>query len=156
MNLNKMWSYGDAIIEDDPPLLPTNLFVGFIMGGHGCKHLFYTYYMSFYDNNANIMQAPPVVVPNDDEAGSLCRDTWVMVVAQLCIFGLMHLQIIACSIVYKNNAGRPTDAVYENPNATAPPPQGYSEPLLQGAEEVGIAYAVGAGGLPHTAVGYKA
>ncbi len=114
MNENKMWQMGGDVPENSAFIL--------IMDD-GCKKFWTLYFGSYYgDFTTGVVD----VLPSDQQASDLCYDTWVSFVAQSVIFVIMHIQIIACLVVYKNNKGRPTDMGFDPQPPTAP----NAEPLL--------------------------
>eukprot|EP00520_Triparma_pacifica_P001006 CAMPEP_0118651738 /NCGR_PEP_ID=MMETSP0785-20121206/10942_1 /TAXON_ID=91992 /ORGANISM="Bolidomonas pacifica, Strain CCMP 1866" /LENGTH=529 /DNA_ID=CAMNT_0006544203 /DNA_START=35 /DNA_END=1622 /DNA_ORIENTATION=- len=122
---NKIWTKGFGIVDTaawatelTTPVEQTGFF------GTGCRGFWNTYYLSFYNdasdpNLTNNVKDGNWVHPSPDQVDNLCWDTWISFVAQSVIFVLMHVQVVACSLVYKQNKGRPTD-VYDPQPPTAP------------------------------------
>ncbi|GMH46206.1 hypothetical protein TrRE_jg2685 [Triparma retinervis] len=131
---NKMWTTGSGMADlsdYNAPLTQSSFF------GTGCTGFWSTYYLSYYNDptdpslTANVV-AGSWVHPSPSQVSSLCRDTWVSFVAQAAIFVLMHVQVVACGMVYRQNRGRQTD-VYDPQPPTAPKDP-REERLLQDAD----------------------
>ena len=156
MKFNDMWNMGDAVAEDMS--FPQNPYLMFLIGDHpGCKHFIYTYFLTYYNDmtQATLMSHAPYIAPTDSQAAAWCKDTWVAVYAQVGMLVCMHLQVLACLVVYKSNQGRPTEEEpgdgnkykeYANSSNAANNNSNnnnnnnnYSEPLLN--QEKGVAFA---------------
>ena len=129
MNFNDIWTRGKYCNNE----------ISEELLGTGCRGFWVQYYLSYY-NDPTYLAANPFnllignfVKPTIEQADSMCNDTWLAFGSQGLIFVLMHVQIIACSLVYKSNKGRPTD-IYDPQPPTAPAIQ---EPLLAGTITVG-------------------
>jgi len=132
MLYNKIWNLGEPLVDVTDPSAFSKTFDQGLFGS-GCRGFWNTYFLSFYNDQTspdlvNEVKDDAWVHPNEEQVDALCWDTWISFIAQSTIFVFMHIQVIACSMVYKQNKGRPTD-VYDPqlPTAPADPRQ---EPLL--------------------------
>ena len=105
--------------------------------GTGCKGFWQTYYLSFY-NDAEAMSTSDFITqnfvhPSPDQASALCRDTWYVFYSEVVVFALMHLQVVACFVVYRANGGRATEMLTGIYDPQPPLPRGVPVPVYEDA-----------------------
>ncbi|GMH90084.1 hypothetical protein TrVE_jg3443 [Triparma verrucosa] len=129
---NEMWHMGYDPVDLNSPTeedgTTTQLF------GTGCKGFWNTYFLSYYNTASTVDKAVLIaddwIHPSHEQSSALCWDTWISFIAQATIFVMMHAQVVACSMVYKQNKGRPTDVFDPQPPTAPGHGDDRSEPLL--------------------------
>ncbi|GMH48620.1 hypothetical protein TrLO_g3474 [Triparma laevis f. longispina] len=137
---NDMWKMGtDPVNLADPSEADGDATAIF---GSGCKGFWNTYFLSYYNTAADVdrdvLLADDWIHPTSEQSTTLCYGTWISFIAQATIFVMMHIQVIACSMVYKQNKGRPTDVFDPQPPTAPGHGDDRSEPLLGQANNITV------------------